>query len=83
MPAPGYLVLKPAKPGRFCTESLVGRSPVAIEFCSRLAGVVRNCRNSRDAWTRAEPLLKITQLSGPEMDWWLPPAVHEGMICTP
>ena len=54
-----------------------------MEFCSRLAGDVRYCRNSSEALTRAGPLLNTTQLSGPEIVWWLPPGLHEGMICTP
>src|SRR2546425_700203 len=68
-PSPGYLVPKLANPGSFRTDALVGRSPVAIEFFSRLAGEVRKRRNSSDALTRAVPLLNTTQLSGPEIVW--------------
>ncbi len=28
-------------------------------------------------------MLNTTQLSGPEIDWWLPPGAHDGMIWTP
>ncbi len=40
-PAPGYLTLNWLNPARCCTDSRVGKSPVAIEFCSSTDGVVR------------------------------------------
>ena len=48
------------------------------------AGAVSQSRNFSAAAVWAAPLLKITQLSGPEMVW-CPPEVpgNVGMICTP
>src|ERR1700722_2988657 len=53
--------------GWSATDSRVGRSPVFIEKYLTWAGAVSQSRNCSAAVTRAEPLLNITQLSGPEM----------------
>ena len=49
-----------------------------------LGGAVSQSRNFSAAETRSAPLLKITQLSGPEIVWWPPLAPGKaGMTCTP
>src|SRR5262249_53713904 len=72
------------KPGGVSTDRLIGRSPVAREKYFTWAGAVSQSRNFSAAAVRAAPLLKITQLSGPEMVWWPPPVPgNDGMTCTP
>src|SRR5579875_696423 len=66
------------------TEARVGRSPVASENDFTCAGAVSQVTNVSAALVRLLPLLKTTQLSGPEMLWC--PAdepAKVGMICTP
>ena len=54
------------------TDCRVGRLPVCTAKYLTWAGAVSQSRNCSAAATRAEPLLKMTQLSGPEMVWWPP-----------
>ena len=58
------------------TDCLVGRLPVASEKALTWAGAVSQSRNCSAALTWLLPLLKTTQLSGPEMVWW--PALLPG-----
>src|SRR5690348_11891965 len=85
VPTPGRaLFIDCRNPGAVSTDRRVGRSPVASEKYFTWAGAVSQSRNFSAAAVWAAPLLKITQLSGPEMVW-CPPAVpgNDGMICTP
>src|SRR5215469_3793846 len=72
------------KPGDFSTDCRIGRSPVCREKYVACGAAVIQVRNFSAAATRLDPLLKITQLSGPEMVWW-PPLLpgNDGMTCTP
>ena len=53
--------------GSSATERRIGRSPVCSEKYLTCAGAVSQSRNFSACDTRLLPLLKITQLSGPEM----------------
>src|SRR5215467_11843620 len=53
-------------------DGRIGSEPEPIIHVSSCCGAVSHFRNVMDAFTRAVPLLKITQLSGPETVWWLP-----------
>src|SRR5215467_14018614 len=53
-------------------DGLIGSEPDPIIHVSSCFGAVSHFRNVMDAFTRAVPLLKITQLSGPDTVWWLP-----------
>ena len=65
------------------TDARVGRWLVSSESCSTWSGDVMKLRNFHAASTRACPLSKITQLSGPAIVWWLPPGSNDGMTWTP
>ena len=54
------------------TDCRIGRSPVCTAKYLSWAAEVSQIRNCSAAAARAEPLLKTTQLSGPEMVWWPP-----------
>src|SRR5262245_33606289 len=72
------------KPGEFSTDGRIGKSPVCSEKYVACGVAVIQSRNFSAAATRLDPLLKITQLSGPEIVWWLPSVPgNDGMICTP
>ena len=60
------------KPAASLTDCRVGRSPVFSENVLTWAGAVSQSRNFSAADTRLAPLLKTTQLSGPEMVWCPP-----------
>ena len=65
------------------TEARVGRWLVSSESWSTWSGDVMKLRNFHAASTRAWPLSKITQLSGPAIVWWSPPGSNDGMTWTP
>ena len=70
MPTPGSMpFICGTKPGVSATDWRVGRSPVCSEKYLTWAGAVSHRRNCSAVLTRALPLLKMTQLSGPEMVW--------------
>src|SRR5271169_6042531 len=73
-----------ANPGESCTDDRIGKSPVASEKYVACGVAVSQSRNFSAAATRALPLLKTTQLSGPEIVW-CPPLLpgNDGMTCTP
>src|SRR5690242_12864386 len=52
-------------------DGRIGREPDPIAHVSSCFGAVSHSRNLMEAATRAEPLLKMTQLSGPDTVWWL------------
>src|ERR1022692_5047316 len=82
---PGSAVLIAAvKPAAVETDWRVGRSPVASDHAFTWAGAVSQSRNFSAELTCAAPLLKITQLSGPEMVWCPAPVPgYAGITCTP
>src|SRR6266702_7537713 len=53
-------------------DGRIGSEPDPIIHVSSCCGAVSHFRNVMEAATRAEPLLKMTQLSGPDTVWWLP-----------
>src|SRR6266487_4881896 len=53
-------------------DGRIGSEPDPIIHVSSCCGAVSHSRNVMEAATRAEPLLKMTQLSGPDTVWWLP-----------
>src|SRR6266576_6910285 len=53
-------------------DGRIGSEPDPIIQVSSCCGAVSHFRNVMDAATRAEPLLKMTQLSGTDTVWWLP-----------
>src|SRR2546430_13740483 len=53
-------------------DGRIGSEPDPIIHVSSCCGAVSHSRNVTEAATRAEPLLKMTQLSGPDTVWWLP-----------
>src|SRR5262249_57742893 len=53
-------------------DGRIGSEPDPIIHVSSCCGAVSHFRNVMDAFTRAVPLLKMTQLSGPDTVWWLP-----------
>src|SRR6516165_7831653 len=52
-------------------DGRIGSEPDPIIHVSSCFGAVSHSRNVMEAFTRAEPLLKMTQLSGPDTVWWL------------
>src|SRR6516165_6635890 len=52
-------------------DGRIGSEPGPIDHASSCFGAVSHSRNVMEAFTRAEPLLKMTQLSGPDTVWWL------------
>src|ERR1051326_4629455 len=52
-------------------DGRIGSEPDPIDHVSSCFGAVSHSRNVMEAFTRAEPLLKMTQLSGPDTVWWL------------
>ncbi len=60
-----------------------------MTHCRSIAGDVSHLRNVQAACSRAEPLLNMTQLSGPEIVWWFwsagrmvtPYLTFDWMIC--
>src|SRR6266576_4384414 len=53
-------------------DGRMGSEPDPIIHVSSCCGAVSHFRNVIEAFTRAVPLLKMTQLSGPDTVWWLP-----------
>src|SRR5262252_5814873 len=52
-------------------DGRIGSEPDPIDHVSSCFGAVSHSRNVMEAATRADPLLKMTQLSGPDTVWWL------------
>src|SRR5260370_39907668 len=52
-------------------DGRIGSEPDPIDHASSCFGAVSHSRNVMEAFTCAGPLLKMTQLSGPETVWWL------------
>src|SRR5262252_2341553 len=52
-------------------DGRIGSEPDPIDHVSSCFGAVSHSRNVMEAATRAGPLLKMTQLSGPDTVWWL------------
>src|SRR6185312_14013916 len=66
------------------TEVRVGRSPVPNEKDLTCSGAVNHLTKSIAACFFLSPLLNTTQLSGPEIVWWVPPdPAKVGITCTP
>ena len=55
------------KPDWVASDCRIGSSPVCSEKALTWAGALSQRMNCSAALTRAAPLLKTTQLSGPEM----------------
>src|SRR5262245_28448899 len=53
-------------------DGRIGSEPDPIIHFNSCCGAVSHFRNVIEAFTRAESLLKMTQLSGPDTVWWLP-----------
>src|SRR5438552_12023710 len=59
-------------------DGRIGSEPDPIIHVSSCCGAVSHLRNVIEAATRADPLLKMTKLSGPDTVWWLPFTADSG-----